>query len=271
MGIYQSISRIGPFFALLAGGVAVDVLGYHLTFLILSVATLAATPLALALRAEAFGPPPGRHATESDGRWTWRDRWFGGRRLLAVKIGMLAKGFAAQGVVLSTLTLALAEAAGTPEGAAALGGLLVAFRWACELLLAPVLGHLSDRLGRGRMIPAILLAGSAAVGGLALAVDRTGVVVATLVVFFLSTAATGACDAAAGDLAPPHRRAEVMSGYADWIDIGAALGPPIAFVLADWLGLRAGYAVTSAVLLLAGGYFVAAWRRGSSSGRGVLQ
>jgi len=48
---------------------------------------------------------------------------------------------------------------------------------------------------------------------------------------------TASSDAAAGDLAPPDRRAEVMSGYSDWIDIGAAIGPPLAFVLADRVGL----------------------------------
>lgn len=36
--------------------------------------------------------------------------------MVAVKLGMLANGFTSQGVVLATLTLALAEVAGTPEG-----------------------------------------------------------------------------------------------------------------------------------------------------------
>jgi MFS family permease len=71
---------------------------------------------------------------------------------------------------------------------------------------------------------------------------------------------TAASDAAAGDLAPPERRAEVMSGYSDWIDIGAALGPPLAFVLADRLGLFPSYGCTAVLLLAVAGWFVAAWR-----------
>jgi MFS family permease len=135
VGLYQAISRLGPVLALLLGGLAVEVLGYHRTFVLLALATLPAVPLALSLGAAAYGPtrrsgPAGRSPDMvSHEPWSWRDRWLGGPRLVAVKLGMLASGFAAQGVVLSTLTLALAEAAGTAEGAAALGGLLVALRW----------------------------------------------------------------------------------------------------------------------------------------------
>ncbi len=78
-----------------------------------------------------------------------------------------------------------------------------------------------------------------------------------------SHATTASSDAAAGDLAPPDRRAEVMSGYSDWIDVGAALGPPLAFVLADRLGLFPSYACTAVLLIAVAGWFVAASRRPS--------
>jgi len=194
-------------------------------------------------------------------RLSWRDRWLGGRRLVAVKLGMLVNGFTSQGVILATLTLALTEVAGSAEGAAALGGLLVAFRWGADLFLAPGFGHLSDRIGRGRMIPALLAVEAVAVAGLSLSHDRLAVIATTLAVFLTSTAITAASDAAAGDLAPPERRAEVMSGYSDWIDVGAALGPPLAFVLAERLGLFPSYGCTAVLLVLIAGWFVVAWRR----------
>lgn len=211
-----------------------------------------------------FAPPSGQgpHGrAEGPSRLDWRERWFGGPRLVAVKLGMLANGFTSQGVVLATLTLALADVAGTAEGAAAIGGLLVAFRWGADLFLAPGFGHLSDRIGRGRMIPALLTVEAVAVAGLALATDRPLVIVATLAVFVTSTALTAASDAAAGDLAPPERRAQVMSGYSDWMDIGAALGPPLAFMLAERFGLFPSYGCTAVVLIAVAGWFVVAWRR----------
>ena len=278
VGVYQSVSRIGPVLSLLIGGLLVETIGYHTTFALLGLATVPAVLLALMLPAASYRPrghagpaeatsaqagtaeaTQGQHG-ETGERWGWRERWLGGRRLVAVKIGMLSNGFAAQGVILATLTLALADVAGTAEGAAALGGLLVAFRWGADLFLAPALGHLSDRIGRGRMIPTLLAGEAVAVAGFALAGDRAALVAATVVVFLASTALTAAGDAAAGDLAPVGRRAEVMSGYSDWIDTGAALGPPLAFLLAEGLGLRASYTLTALLLAAAGTWFVIAWQ-----------
>jgi len=271
IGVYQSVSRVGPVASLLLGGMLVEIIGYHAAFMVLGLATAPAILLAVTIPADAYHPerqgaaPPvpgaavGRPTRPA--RLGWRDRWFGSRQLVAVKLGMLVNGFASQGVVLATLTLALTQVSGTVEGAAALGGVLVAFRWGADLLLAPGFGHLSDRIGRGRMIPVLLALQAAAVTGLALASDRNAVVAATLVVFLISTALTAASDAAAGDLAPPDRRAEVMSSYSDWIDIGAALGPPLAFVLAERLGLFPSYGYTAVVLLAVAVWFAAAWRR----------
>jgi MFS family permease len=285
VGLYQSISRIGPVASLLIGGLMVETLGYHVAFVILGVVTAPAILLALILPSSAYRadltprPPLRRGEGEQGGHGRgaihrarsgvgtlgWRERWLGGRHLVAVKLGMLANGFTSQGVILATLTLALTEVAGSPEGAAAIGGLLVAFRWGADLFLAPGFGHLSDRIGRGRMIPALLVVEAVAVAGLSLATDRTAVIAAALAVFLTSTALTAASDAAAGDLAPPERRAEVMSGYSDWIDIGAALGPPLAFVLAERLGLFPSYGCTAVLLLVVAGWFVAAWRHEPTS------
>jgi MFS family permease len=275
VGIYQSISRVGPVASLLVGGLLVEAIGYHATFVLFGLITAPAILLALLLPPSAFRSDSIADADRPDASRTgpagatvevkphigWRERWLGGPKLVAVKLGMLANGFTSQGVVLATLTLALAEVAGTVEGAAALGGLLVAFRWGADLFLAPACGHLSDRIGRGRMIPALLAVEAVALAGLALAADRGAVVLATVAVFLVSTALTAASDAAAGDLAPPERRAEVMSGYADWMDIGAALGPPAAFLLADRLGLFPSYACTAVLLIVVAGWFTVAWRR----------
>jgi MFS family permease len=263
VGIYQSLSRLGPVLSLLIGGVLIETVGYQTTFIVMGVATLPAILLALSLRPDSFKLEPATSGSRARGPRAW----LGTPRLVAVKQGMLVNGFVAHGVVISTISLALSHAADSVEGAAAIAGVLVAVRWSFDLFLAAPLGHLSDRVGRARMIPALLLAESVAVAALAAAGDRFAVIVAALAVFVLATALTAASDAAAGDLAPPDRRAEVMSSYADWIDIGSAIGPPLAFVLIEWLGLQWGYALTAAVTLLAALQFAALWRRGSETQR----
>jgi len=120
------------------------------------------------------------------------------------------------------------------------------------------------------MIPTLLFGEALAVGALAMADSRPSVIVATLTVFLIATALTAASDAAAGDLAPTGRRAEVMSSYADWIDMGSAIGPPLAFILADWLGLRMSYGLTAGIALMAGFQFLALWRRERKALPGML-
>ena len=87
--------------------------------------------------------------------------------------------------------------------------------------------------------------------GLALA-PAVGVAAAAAVVVFVASSGLGATlDAAAGDLAPADRRAQAMSAYADWSDLGAAFGPLLALTFAGSLGLRPSY--TLGALLLASG------------------
>jgi MFS family permease len=87
------------------------------------------------------------------------------------------------------------------------------------------------------------------------------VAVAAAVLLFVAAAGLGATlDAAAGDLAPPHRRAQVMTAYADWSDLGAALGPLLALTLADAIGLRPAYGFGAALLLAGVGALLVAFR-----------
>lgn len=56
IGVYQSVSRLGPVLSLLIGGLLVETIGYHTTFALLGLATLPALLLALALPAAAYHP-----------------------------------------------------------------------------------------------------------------------------------------------------------------------------------------------------------------------
>ncbi len=178
-------------------------------------------------------------------------------RLIAVKWAAFALAFVARGVVTATLALFLRRAFGERFGpggglgVATLASWLIGVRWASEIGLAAPLGALSDRIGRGRAALGWLLAATVAVAALA-AAPAVGVAVAAASALFVTASGLGATlDAAAGDLAPAHRRAEVMSSYADWTDVGAALGPLLALTFADAVGLRPSYAA-GAVLLASG-------------------
>ena len=173
--------------------------------------------------------------------------------LLAVKWSAFAHAFVARGVVTATLSLFLLRSFGErfgPVGVATLAAWLLGVRWVSEIGLAAPLGVLSDRIGRAPAAVGWLVTAAVAVVALALA-PVVAVAIAAAGILFVASSGLGATlDAAAGDLAPPHRRAEVMSSYADWADFGAALGPLLALSLADSAGLRPSYVLGAALLWL---------------------
>lgn len=261
VGTYQSLSRAGPVVALVGGGLLVEWSGFHTTFVVLAVLTGLALPLALSIPSKAYGALTDTSKRREPG--AWHARWFGGRRLVAVKFSILASGFTSQGMLTPTVALALSEVAGLTDDVVPIAGALVAARSLSDLALAPAFGALSDRIGRYRAMLGALIASSAAMLMLAGAQSLVLVIVGVAAEFAIATAlgATGA--SAAGDLAPPDRRSEVMSSYADWSDLGAALGPPLAFALLDLIGLRACYAISAVVMFAAAAQFVLAWRQQS--------
>ncbi len=253
MGLYQSVSRGGSFVAVVVGGALFDALGYRPTVLAMAVGTALALPLAL-WRGPVEGSGRPVPASTSEPRQNDPAPAPPRSRLLAVKWSAFALSFVARGVVTATLAVFLRQAFGErlgPGGAlgvATVASWLVGVRWLAEIGLAAPLGALSDRMGRARAATAWLLVAAAVTLVLAL-VPVLGVAVAAAVLLFVAASGLGATlDAAAGDLAPPGRRAEVMSAYADWADLGAALGPLLALSLAGSLGLRPTY-IAGALLL----------------------
>lgn len=267
MGTYQSISRAGSFVAVMLGGALFDAFGYRVAVLAMAVGTLLAVPLAASVG--GWTAPAGNSTPASKHRRSWRMPRLSppaDPRLLAVKWSAFSLSFVARGVVTATLSLFLLRQFGEqfgPGGAigvATVAAWLIGVRWLSEIGLAAPLGALSDRIGRARAATGWLLAAAAAILALALA-PAVGVAVGAATALFVSASGLSATlDAAAGDLAPPHRRAEVMSGYADWTDMGAALGPLLALTFADAFGLRPSYLAGSALLLLGAGAIAVSFR-----------
>ena len=244
VGLYQSISRTGPMLGVALGGFALERLGFGPTFLVMAAVSALAIPL-------AWGLPRTREARGAEGPAHWRAMVFGGHRLVAVKTAALVNGLSFHGIVTPTIVLALVEA-GRTSGATELAGILVSLRSGSDMALAAPLGYLSDRIGRSRALPLFLALEGLGTLALAFGVAAgVGVVVVTLLgLFVLSTAVGTVADATAGDLAQPEQRAQVMSSYATWLDLGAAIGPALGLTFVGALGLRATY-LGAAVLLLA--------------------
>lgn len=283
MGLYRSISRLGSFVAVIAGGAIFAAGGYRAAMLWMAGATILALPLAIwagPAEAEARLEKQAASVGTSSPRRPWRFpavrlprmRLTAPSPLVAVNWSAFALSFVARGVVTATIALFLQEAfgdrlgTGGAIGVATLASWLIGVRWLADIALGTPLGALSDRVGRVRSAVGWLVVSATAMLALALA-PVVGVAVVASVILFIAASGLGATlDATAGDLAPPGRRAQVMSAYADWSDLGAAFGPLLALTFADRIGLRPSYGFGAVLLAVGAVMVVGAFRRDPTPG-----
>jgi len=270
MGVFQSVSRAGSLVAVVVGGVLADRIGARETLLLFGAVTLSAlvlVPLARiprelgrARRAKATPEAPDTPNTSDTSELAWRIRnlyaqasinWFLITGLFISTAGYLVRTVAGDGATLL----------GAVIGVGTLTGLLVATRFVADLGLSTVFGHLSDRIGRPRVI--IVAQGTAAVAMAIVAMSPTLAVAIPMfaVVFTAGTALTIALNASAAEIAPPGMRAVILGRYTTWADIGSGSGPIIGLPLVTSAGFGWAYGGASALMMAAAILYWAAFMR----------
>ena len=265
MGRYNGLYRLGSLGGMLLGGVLADTVGVAATCSLFALCSLAALPFVY-----KFVPAAGRGLV-AEAATTEQDYKFG-RHLDVLKI-LIAGTFLAlvfQGMLNSTLSYLIKQhypeglsLAGMVLGAASLGGVLQAVRWGWEPWLAPFSGKLTDG-PRGRFP---LLVVSALVGGLCfiLVSRQLGLTLWILLVLVLqltATALTTVADALAADVAVGSAKVKIMTLYSLLIDVGAALGPVLAYFANQYLHTYASCYLAAAALLFLAAYYGPAARQG---------
>jgi MFS family permease len=275
MGFFLGISRLGSLVAVALGGVLTDIIGYRPTFLVFAILS--------ALAATISGPSGERRPRHSKDApplvsspspqaplnlpgplSAWQsDHNIRRRRLWAVNVCGFSNGFVTSGLVTSTLGLLLkthygsAIAVGSLSvGIASITGLLLSSRWAIDFGLGPYLGHLSDRLGRHRVILAAFFIGTLALGVFASVAAFIPLSLAAVVIFTSSTALSAALDASLGDLAPAGEQGRTIGRYATFTDLGSACGPLLGYALGVWIGFMPMYILGGCLLLGAAGFYM---------------
>lgn len=174
----------------------------------------------------------------------------------SISLMRFSVAFASNGLAIATISPYLLEllsndrrAFGLPLAAVTLAGLLIGVRWFSDLALSMPLGHVSDRIGRTRsitfatmvMITVLVLVG---------VLDSPELFLLLMPWMFITAVlATTSMDAAAGEMVPDNSRASVMAKYANWQDLGGAVGPLVGLVIADLLGFQAGYLIAAGLLV----------------------
>jgi len=261
MGSYSAIVRLGSVAGALLGAILTETFGHRPTL----------TGFAVVMALAGLGWIAATHGDRVGRRVSVRPVDEGGpgmlaamreRRLLATGGGALLTGLVFSGLVTASLGFFLTEHFGERVGllGIAIGttsatGILLGLQWSLGLPLAPVIGHLSDRLGRVRVTSAGFVIGAGGLVALAVFSEAALVLGAVLTAFAAATILGVGLAATAGDLAPPERRSAVMSGYATFLDVGAALGPLVGLAFASLATLRGLYVAAALLLLLAGAGF----------------
>jgi MFS family permease len=235
-GLYNGLYRLGSLVGMLGGGLLADMLGFRTCAVIFGLATACALPLLPLIPAAGRANAP-EQADPADGfRLAARNR----ETLLTVLCGAVV-ALVIQGALASTLSrLVSAHISGAWAwggallGAGSLAGFFQALRWAWEPWLAPAVGKSADkRFGWRKMLLFVFWAAGLAFILPALPLPLPLWIAGILGMQVASTALSTLVDAGAADVAARAGEGgrSLLMAYALLADVGAAVGPVIAYSL----------------------------------------
>lgn len=268
MGLFTGVFRLGSVVGVAVGGLLADRFGFGGAALLFAGVTavgalVASLPSALAGR---WGAPAHSPATEPQPgiATNWLPTTFTEWRLCLGTFGLQLVG----DMVAGTVALLVKQRLGMHidlgwwvVGPSTVAGLILGSRFVSDLLVGPAVGNFADSRGRRKVLG--VLAAVAIVGllGLGWTGSLVPIALAAVLLFVAGTGLATVLDSWAGDLAgqAPGR---FLPAYTTWQDLGAALGPTLAYALAPLIGLSGTYTAVAVVGALA----VVALRRPASDG-----
>jgi MFS family permease len=182
----------------------------------------------------------------------------------AFSIWSFCFGFALDGIFVLGLSLVAKE--NFPHWAVLAAGVVLALRYATEMLLSPLSGPLAERFGAMRLMIALSLA----IASLLLLLSANGPLLwgALILVVLLRALVQPLPPPVLAELYPGPERVPAMARQAVWRDIGAGTGPlaagllfPLAPAVAVWAAAAGLLAASSVWLKLEGGRRRERWPR----------
>ena len=265
MGLLWGIIRLGSAISVVIGGWIFDQYGYRPAVLAIAGITALAIPLAWAVRwpetATHRPQPSSAKATEKAPQKArllegWRVALADPAQRWMLFIGLQKLLF--DSILVSTAALFLQQQLGSETPLAAFGigigtaaGLVLALRWLSDLVVGPLLGAFSDRVGQLPLAAALVLGVLLAVIG---AVMLSGVASLLCVALILvtSTGVNVTLDAAANRLSVTTPRPHLFIGaYTTVSDAGSAVGPLLAYSLGAATGFGVLYLIAALIQAVA--------------------
>ncbi|MFD2630203.1 MFS transporter [Oceanobacillus kapialis] len=254
VGLYNGLWGLGGLVGMLAGGLLVDQTSIAFVTSSFSIVGLVALPVVF-----YFVPISKNEEKEHVQGIKKKRAWLTPYVSLILLTGT-TMGFIVFGLFASTLSTLIEgayqnewEIADLTIGAATLAGFVQAVRWAWDPFIAPRIGKILD----GANKPSIVLLIPLFVGGvlffILVNVHTIIALMISLVIFqFLSTMFVTTTDTLATSAAVQTDKVKVMTAHTVVVDIGAAIGPLLAFTVIDLYGLTFVYYFSGVILVVVG-------------------
>jgi len=265
MGAYNGLFRLGSLGGMLVGGILADMLGLKWVAIILAIAMLPALPMVAAwvptvLTREAIQPGVQRIG------YIGLFRQSGALLFLGILCTGIVMAMVYQGLYTSTISHLVGERMpqdwtflGFAVGAATIAGALQALRWTWDPWLSPWIGRTIDgSSGRTPMLIGSLIA--AAVLFMLVSTTLPFIVWLFLLIGIMITGTTmhTVVDSMMADRAALGSSARIITVYTIAVDVGASIGPTLAYVFMDTFQSSSVYMFSGFILLLVGALWF--WR-----------
>ncbi|GAA0363052.1 MFS transporter [Bacillus horti] len=251
MGRYNGLWGLGGLVGMISGGVLISYVGPQGLSIGLTALAFCSFFLLRGMPAQYVteeNNPTARahalsHSSTSDQIIT--TRWWRQRNVFFVLVSGLMMSIIVFGIFLSTLTVLIDEnistflILGMVLTSTALSGLLQAIKWSWDPFLAPWIGKLSDNLfGRKKLIIFAFILGSLFLLMVTFPLDLWMFILCIFAFQLTSTMIVTLSDSTASDVATNSSKIGVMTSYTVAVDVGAAIGPLIAFFIIEQAGVQ---------------------------------
>lgn len=269
VGFYQTSFFLGGTSGAVLGGTLTDWLGYHQAMGVGATLTLTGALIALFFLPETRTLRSSAEIAETTSGQPADPAESGRQAELLSTFAFLGAGrLVSAGILLPTLSLFLLEELGESLplvgfslGVTTLTGIALGANSFIAMITAPLLGRLSDGVNnRWQVVAAALIPGLAGFSLLALGSPWLFLVAIPLIA--LSGGSQGLAATLVGDLSSVQKRGRRLGLLFTIGDLTSAIGPPLAYALRPWLGLRGNYLFSAVILGLV---LVLAWHWGFRS------
>ncbi|CAG9621868.1 MFS transporter [Sutcliffiella rhizosphaerae] len=253
VGLYNGLWGIGGLVGMLAGGFLVDQTSVYFVSTLFSVLGVIIFPFIFYLVPLIKASDTKKKSTGTNKKWL--TSYVGMVLTTGIVLGMIVFGLFASTVsaLIERVYINDWSLFGMVLGAASIAGALQAIRWGWDPFIAPRIGRMLDKSDVAAKFLFIPLFGG---GLLFLILGNTQSIY--LLIFFLllyqisSTFFVTITDTLATSVASKTDAVKVITAHTVVVDVGAAIGPVLSFLILHYFGLTAVYMVAGVLLLILG-------------------